>query len=532
MIADVAEALDHAHEHGVIHRDVKPSNLLLGPDGRLSINDFGLARMLEQPGMTISGEFVGSPLYMSPEQITAGRVSIDHRTDIYSLGATLYELLTFQPPFPGETRDQVLSQILHKEPVPPRRLNRKVPVDLETICMKAIERDPDRRYLTAEQLAKDLRAFVNRHAISARRLGFIGRTAKYVKRNPIAAAFGLFVLMTAVGIGTDWRLKSEKARVDEIAELQGKLIEDVFRGVTSKADTLIKIATRLRANDEQIEFMYGLKDVFNQDYEHSIVHFDRVLAIDANHIPSQALRAIATLWHGDEYSYFEQINKIDPSHAQTFEEKFFLGYAYTWGDSQLAEELLNAAEKSDPGHQYVRFLRRVARRNIATLVALSADDAKITIDAAYEDITRLSAGLEPTPLVLKERTWVCIDRAGIYRELATAYPEQADAYLLQAERDMQLASGYLNELLRDENQIREDTQYAVVTLLIQLGDDDTLKRITDNWLETPNRPIMVYAAQTLALYFLEKHDDERAGDWAKRFSGNVANNSKFVKYFR
>ena len=94
MIADVADALQHAHDEGVIHRDIKPSNLLLSADGRLSLNDFGLARILEQPGMTMSGEFVGSPLYMSPEQITAGRAPLDHRTDIYSLGATLYELLT------------------------------------------------------------------------------------------------------------------------------------------------------------------------------------------------------------------------------------------------------------------------------------------------------------------------------------------------------------------------------------------------------------------------------------------------------
>src|SRR5262249_17408841 len=92
MIADVADALEYAHQQGVIHRDIKPSNLLLSPDGRLSINDFGLARMLEEPGMTMTGEFVGTPAYMSPEQITAGRVPINHRTDIYSLGATLCEL--------------------------------------------------------------------------------------------------------------------------------------------------------------------------------------------------------------------------------------------------------------------------------------------------------------------------------------------------------------------------------------------------------------------------------------------------------
>src|SRR5262245_64755562 len=96
MIAEVADALEHAHRQGVIHRDVKPGNLLLSPDGRLSLNDFGLARMLEQPGMTMTGEFVGTPAYMSPEQIAAGRTPVDHRTDIYSLGATLYELLTLQ----------------------------------------------------------------------------------------------------------------------------------------------------------------------------------------------------------------------------------------------------------------------------------------------------------------------------------------------------------------------------------------------------------------------------------------------------
>jgi serine/threonine protein kinase len=109
MLAGVADALDHAHRQGVIHRDLKPGNLLLSSDGRLSLNDFGLARMLEQPGMTMSGEFVGTPAYMSPEQIAAGRTPVDHRTDIYSLGATLYELLTLQRPFPGKQRDQVLA---------------------------------------------------------------------------------------------------------------------------------------------------------------------------------------------------------------------------------------------------------------------------------------------------------------------------------------------------------------------------------------------------------------------------------------
>jgi len=108
---------------------------------------------------------------MSPEQVAAGRAPLDHRTDIYSLGATLYELLTFQPPFPGERRDQVLAQIIGEDPAPPRRGNRTVPVDLETICLKALEKDPDRRYQTAGQMAADLRRYLNRFAISARRAG-------------------------------------------------------------------------------------------------------------------------------------------------------------------------------------------------------------------------------------------------------------------------------------------------------------------------------------------------------------------------
>ena len=181
MIADVADALEHAHKAGVVHRDVKPSNLLLSPDGRLSVTDFGLARVLEEPGMTVSGEFVGTPAYMSPEQIAAGRLPLDHRTDVYSLGATLYELLTLEPPFRGKSREQVLAQIVQKEPRPPRKLNKRVPVDLETICLKALEKDPDRRYQTAGAMAEDLRRYVNRFAIAARRVGPLGRMRKWVR---------------------------------------------------------------------------------------------------------------------------------------------------------------------------------------------------------------------------------------------------------------------------------------------------------------------------------------------------------------
>src|SRR5580658_9321734 len=131
--------------------------------------------------MTMSGEFVGTPAYMSPEQIASGRIPIDHRTDIYSLGATLYELLTLERPFRGDRRDQMLAQIVEKDPPPPRGLNPHVPVDLETICLKAMEKDPDRRYRSAKDLAEDLRRYLNRYAIAARRAGPLERLHKWVR---------------------------------------------------------------------------------------------------------------------------------------------------------------------------------------------------------------------------------------------------------------------------------------------------------------------------------------------------------------
>src|SRR5262249_24536468 len=130
---EAAEALEHAHQMGVIHRDIKPGNLLLDGRGNLWITDFGLARLGNDAGLTMTGDLLGTLRYMSPEQALAKRVVIDHRTDVYSLGVTLYELLTLEPAYSGRSREEVLRQIAFEEPRPPRRLNRSIPAELETI---------------------------------------------------------------------------------------------------------------------------------------------------------------------------------------------------------------------------------------------------------------------------------------------------------------------------------------------------------------------------------------------------------------
>src|SRR5262245_29309854 len=149
QIADVgiqaADALAYAHERGIVHRDIKPSNLLLDEQGVVWVTDFGLARRPEDVQLTHSGALLGTPRYMSPEQALAQHGLVDHRTDVYSLGATLYELLTRRPAFDGATLPEVVVQILQRDPVPPRRLNPTVPLDLETIILKAMSRRPEDR---------------------------------------------------------------------------------------------------------------------------------------------------------------------------------------------------------------------------------------------------------------------------------------------------------------------------------------------------------------------------------------------------
>ncbi|MCH2111779.1 MAG: serine/threonine protein kinase [Planctomycetes bacterium] len=146
LIARIAEGLEVAHKNGVIHRDVKPGNLVIDRNGRLVLTDFGIARSELNQTITRTGEFIGSPGYISPEQAMAKRIDVDHRTDIYSLGVTLYEFLTLEQPFLRETLEGTLRSILTKEPVSPRKLNPRLPKDVETVVMKAIAKDPDKRF--------------------------------------------------------------------------------------------------------------------------------------------------------------------------------------------------------------------------------------------------------------------------------------------------------------------------------------------------------------------------------------------------
>jgi serine/threonine protein kinase len=216
LLADVADALDCAHQHGVIHRDVKPHNLLLGATNRLHLTDFGLARLTDAPHLTASGEVMGTPAYLSPEQVRADIGRIDHRTDIYSLGVTLYEIITKRKPFEGETREQILSGICTAEPAAPRRLNPHIPLDLETICLRAMEKEPGRRQATAAVLAEDLRRFADGRPILSRRTSRLEKAAKWVTRHKAATvAMAATAAMVLLAAGLEWSLSAGRSREAE-----------------------------------------------------------------------------------------------------------------------------------------------------------------------------------------------------------------------------------------------------------------------------------------------------------------------------
>ncbi len=181
-----ADALAYAHCRGVVHRDVKPSNLLVDSRGEVWVADFGLARRLSDPALTRSDGLLGTPRYMSPEQAEAR--AVDARTDVYSLGATLYELLTLRPPFEGQAAVELIRQILDREPPNPRKADPRIPRDLETIVLKALAKRPADRYASASEVADDLGRFLAHEPVRARRISPFGRAWRLARRNPVAAS--------------------------------------------------------------------------------------------------------------------------------------------------------------------------------------------------------------------------------------------------------------------------------------------------------------------------------------------------------
>lgn len=229
-VRSVAEAIHYAHQQGVLHRDLKPSNVLIDTDDQPRVTDFGLAKVAhDDSGLTLSGQVMGTPSYMAPEQAQGHGDKANARTDVYGLGALLYELLTGHPPFKSESPLATLKLVIEAEPVPPRQVNPKVPLDLETICLKCLRKNPARRYGNAQELAEDLRRYLAHEPIQARPIGALGKGWRWCRRKPAVAALSAatVVLLLTVTLGSvlaAWRIGLAKdAAVRTAAESRERL---------------------------------------------------------------------------------------------------------------------------------------------------------------------------------------------------------------------------------------------------------------------------------------------------------------------
>ncbi len=247
LIAQAADALDYAHACGVVHRDIKPGNLLLDLKGKLWITDFGLAQINAGDLLTQTGDLLGTLRYMSPEQASGHRGVIDHRSDIYSLGATLYEMLTRRPVFDGANRQELLHQILNNEPVAPRKWDRSIPEELEIITLKALRQSPGERYDTAQAFGDDLRRFLDETPIQARRPTVIDKTRKWMRRHPsavLSALFSLLAMVASLAVVTVVVTQQKQLTSDSLVREQHRAAQAEKRLAIaqSAADEMIRMA--------------------------------------------------------------------------------------------------------------------------------------------------------------------------------------------------------------------------------------------------------------------------------------------------
>ncbi len=342
LLAEVADALEYAHQNHVIHRDIKPQNLLLGRDGRLHVTDFGLAHLLCEPHLTITGQVMGTPLYMSPEQVRLGHGRVDWRTDIYSLGVTLYEVLTGEPPFHGESRDQIIDQVCTSEPRVPRRLNRSIPRDLETICLRAMEKNRLRRYQSAGDMAADLLRFAEDRPIRSRRTSRLVKAGKWMRRHKwMAGTIASLIVVVVLAIGLTWvqrqrRVESAERHLNDAYETVAYIN---FREPPASVEQDIAFAADRGADPVRVRLVRAMARAAQSNLSlraAALADLNEVLNIRPQDVEAQCVKAVVLQLNNETEAYRKCIDGIGTPRTAT--EWFFHGYAIHFKDAEKARE--------------------------------------------------------------------------------------------------------------------------------------------------------------------------------------------------
>lgn len=397
MVQTIACAVQAAHDQGILHRDLKPSNVLIDAHGQPHVTDFGLAKRLEVDSqLTGSEQVLGTPAYMPPEQARGDRRQIGFASDVYSLGAILYELLTGRPPFRGDSPMATIRQVLESEPVSPRRLNPAVPSDLETICLKCLEKEPARRYASAQALADDLRRLLVGEPIRALRITAIGRSVKWARRRPaIAALLAAVLLVAVVGVsGILWQWRQAVAARDQLGQalaVKSRLLtetEAAKNQAERSARTSQRTAEILTETFQGVDRLGVITDFFLEGSQASTAEFRALDVLN---------RAAARVHEFDDEApakarLMDMLGIVFLSLGRTEEAASLLEDSLRIRSSQTATEDEALAEKLAETRTYLATLRFVQGRHeeAAGLAEAALASGHVLLD---EDVVALLLGM-------------------------------------------------------------------------------------------------------------------------------------------